>query len=683
MELYVSLKGNDANAGTKEFPLKTLEAARNKAREYESCTVYAESGRYFMRETLEFNEKDSHTVFKANGEVILDGGIFIDLSDIKAYDEKIKAVDLTPYNIEIGEYGNRGFRRAHINSPNELFVNGTPYKIASYPKKGYITYEEGDIIDSGSRIYDEEYDQRPAVLKCREERIKNWANEKYAYLMGYPIHSWADDCIKLAKIDAQSKTFTTSQPHLFGFESNGHASWRIVNVFSELTEQGEYYIDKDNKMLYFIPDGEIHSLQLSVMDKVMIAIENAEDFTFDGFIFENSRNSGVYIEGGDSVTIKNCIFRNLGILAVQIGQGAQGQPHGLSTYHGERADGVPTPKPVSRELGQWHEYLYEFAAWDNNAGTNHKIEGCKIYSMGAGGIVMGGGNRKTLTPANNTVYNCEFYDLNRLEKTYRVAVHIFGVGNKISHCEMRDLTSIAINVHGNDHIIEFNNIYRVVTETSDSGAIYMGRDMSEVGNIFRNNYIHDLKNPHETDLGVCAIYFDDWSVFNAVYDNFFYNIDGGGFGIIHHTCGGYLSFHNNFVIDCVPGVKPDVMSNAYIRMHSDPVAMTRVHTTDINDMHGVDITSAVYREKYPYLYEAYKNDFRPEWMYYNNLIVYHKYNSFIDGKNGDFTQTQDYGSSPRNDFDWKRRTDVIMGYDNDYIVTHKVDFKSIGLIKEK
>lgn len=681
MNLYVSIKGNDENLGTKDFPLKTFECARDKAREYEECTVCIESGRYFFRNTLEFNEKDSNTTFKADGEVILDGGIFINLSDIKDYNGIIKSVDLAPYNIEIGEYGNRGFRRAHINSPNELFVNGTPYRIASYPKKGYVTYEEGDIIEPGSYVSHEEYDQRCAVLRCREEKIKEWANEKYAYLAGYPIQSWADDCIKLAKIDAENKTFTTDQPHLYGFKANGHARWRIVNVFSELTEAGEYYIDKDNKILYFIPDGEIKTLQLSAMDKVMVAIENAENFTFEGFVFENSRNSGVYIEGGDSVTIKNCEFRNLGILAVQIGQGAEGQPHGLSTYHGRRAEGVPVPKPISRELGQWHEYLYEFAAWDNNAGKNHRIDSCKIYSMGAGGIVMGGGNRKTLTPANNTVYNCEFYDLNRLEKTYRVAVHIFGVGNKVQHCEMHDLTSIAINVHGNDHIIEFNNIYNVVTETSDSGAIYMGRDMSEVGNIFRNNYIHDLKNPHETDLGVCAIYFDDWAIFNAVYDNFFYNIEGGGFCVVHHTCGGFLSFHNNFVIDCVPGMQPDNKSNAYIRMHKEPLIMTRVHTKDENDMRGVDITSEIYRNKYPYLYDVYKNDARPEWMYYNNEIMYKKYNIFVDGKNGDFTQIKDFGKLWRDEYDWHRRTDIVMGYENDIVSPHRVDFKSIGLIK--
>ena len=477
-------------------------------------------------------------------------------------------------------------------------------------------------------------------------------------------------------------TVKTSQPALFGYEVTGHSSWYIVNLFEELTDAGEYYIDREEQKLYFIPKGEIKTMRLSVMDKVMIAIENACNVTFDGFIFENTRNSGVYIEGGDSVKIVNCVFRNLGILAVQIGQGTEPQPHGLNNCHGKRAEGVPMPKAISREAGSWHEYLYEFAAWDNNGGKNHRIENCRIYNTGAGGIILSGGNRKKLIPADNRVVNCEFYNLNRFDKTYRPAIHMIGVGNKVQHCEMHDLTSIAINAHGNDHIMEFNDIYRVVTETSDSGAIYMGRDMSEVGNIIRNNYIHDITNTISTGLGACAIYFDDWNIFNTVYDNFFYNIDGGGFCIIHHTCGGLLSFHNNFVIDCVPGVHPDNKSNSYIRMHKEPLIMQRVHTVDEDDLRGVDITSEIYRTKYPYLYDVYKNDARPEWMYYNNQIVYHKYDLFVDGKNGDFTQADHFGKLYRDEYDWQRRTDVVMGYENDLVSPHRVDFKSIGLIKK-
>lgn len=144
-----------------------------------------------------------------------------------------------------------------------------------------------------------------------------------------------------------------------------------------------------------------------------------------------------------------------------------------------------------------------------------------------------------------------------------------------------------------------------------------------------------------------------------------------------------MSFHNNFVIACTPGVMPDNKSNAYIRMHKDELSMVRVHTTDENDMHGVDVTSEIYQTKYPYLYDVYKNDARPEWMYYNNQICHKKYDLFVDAENRDFTQIDSFGKFYRDEFDWMRHSDVFMGYDNDFVPVHRVDFKKIGIIKKK
>jgi len=648
----------------------------------DNSELIIESGRYFVDETINLKDRKNIKI-RANGNVIFDGGIVISKEKIEAYDKNIKMIDLSEYGLDLAEYGTRGFRRSYVNAQNELFINGKPYKVPCYPKGKPFTYADGDIKDCGSVPTNYEYDNRPAVINVKDEKILSFADEDDIYLAGFPSHSWADDCIKIAKIDTEEKTITTTEPHLFGFKATGHSSWYILNCFGALSEPGEYYIDRKNQKLYFICDEEIETIQLSVLGSAMMSVTDCENVSVEGITFENSRNSAIYIEGGNKCTFNNCTFRNLGILAVQIGQGATDQPNGYNTHHGERADWVEPPVPMSGNMGSWHEYLYEFAAWDNNGGFNHSIENCKIYNTGAGGILLSGGNRKNLIPGNNRVHNCEIYEVNRLDKTYKAGVNIMGVGNTVSHCEIYDMPGMGIYLHGNDHIIEYNKIHDVVKSVSDSGAIYMGRDMSEVGNIFRNNYIYNLKNVHPTDLGVCAIYFDDWDIFNAVYDNFFYNIQGGGFCVIHHTCGGLLSFHDNFIIDCVPGIMPDNKSNAYIRMHREPLAMVRVHTVDKDDMHGVDITSEVYREKYPYLYDVYKNDARPEWMYYNNQICYKKYDLFVDGENGDFTQVDSWGKFWRDEFDWMRRTDVVMGYDNDLAPTHRVDFKGIGLIKEE
>ena len=60
--------------------------------------------------------------------------------------------------------------------------------------------------------------------------------------------------------------------------------------------------------------------------------------------------------------------------------------------------------------------------------------------------------------------NCLFHDNNRIEKSYRPAVHITGVGNKIQNSEMYNSTSMAILMHGNNHEIAYNYINDVSKE---------------------------------------------------------------------------------------------------------------------------------------------------------------------------------------------------------------------------
>ena len=114
---------------------------------------------------------------------------------------------------------------------------------------------------------------------------------------------------------------TTVLPHLPGFKADKFTSWFAVNLLEEIDIPGEYYIDSENEMLYFYPKECIDNalIQISVLDSPIVVMEDASNITFDGIVFENSRCSGVYIDNGENCIIKNCIFRNLGTVAVQIG----------------------------------------------------------------------------------------------------------------------------------------------------------------------------------------------------------------------------------------------------------------------------------------------------------------------------------------------------------------------------
>ena len=110
--------------------VEELEQILNK-RHAEHCTVFLQAGRYPITKTLELG---SNLSLKAQGDVFFDGGILLDKRLAQPYKNNILRIDLAPYGLSLGEYGNRGFRRAYVNAPNELFVDGEAYTVARYPK---------------------------------------------------------------------------------------------------------------------------------------------------------------------------------------------------------------------------------------------------------------------------------------------------------------------------------------------------------------------------------------------------------------------------------------------------------------------------------------------------------------------------------------------------------------------
>ena len=105
--------------------------------------------------------------------------------------------------------------------------------------------------------------------------------------------------------------------------------------------------------------------------------------------------------------------------------------------------------------------------------------------------------------STNFATNNHIYDYSSWVRTGQYAINISGVGNYVAHNLIHDAPFEAIYLKGNEHILEYNEVYRVCQETGDAGALHTGRDWTWRGNIIRYNYWHDLKGPglHALDLG--------------------------------------------------------------------------------------------------------------------------------------------------------------------------------------
>ncbi len=620
LDIFIAMGGNDANPGTKEEPVSTLEAARNLIRQYKAIndipnggiTVWIGEGQYYQKEPMVFNENDSGApgspvVWRAmpDKEVSITGGLsiapekFSRLTNAsisrrlsREASRNVLQADLKEIGIhDFGQIKQYGHAMPVTPAPPELFFRHEPMTLARYPNEGYIKI--GKVTDSGSVPRNRDYSQRGAVFQYTDERHAIWAGQKDVWLQGTFNYGFADDNLLIESIDLKNQLVKTAIPSLYGVAGGrDYQQYVAYNILEELDSPGEYYIDKSTGMLYFWPPGELtdNSVMVSVLEDPVLCLEGASHFTLRDVIVEVGRGIGIYMERGSNNLIAGCTVRNVGTSGIFMGHGAK-QTFPFKTH--EDYEGVP----VSRQIGNLPGHIYKYTAWDRQAGTSHGILSCNVYNTGSGGIYLSGGSKRKLIPGNNYVENCKIHDYNRRNKFLWAGINVDGCGNRISHCEIYNSDWQGIYVNGNEHLFEYNHIHHVTLNSNDTSPWYIGRDPSDRGNVVRYNYFHHCGNKDRMTMG---IYCDDSSTDVLVYGNVFYKMHTTH-GVLFSNSGWDLKMKNNIVIEPVSHtVKISAHYYTWARDEAVPMlgenGLIRRRLTE-----SVNIYEPPYSERYPEL----------------------------------------------------------------------------------
>lgn len=532
---YVSTEGNDNWSGTLDSPNKTkqdgpfatltrardaIQAAKEKNVSKNGYTVFIRAGIYELDKTFELTEKDKGTkdspivyqayvnksdpdkpeiekVFIIGGKKVTDFHLIEDKNILnridKKYHDKIFQANLKQQNIvDYGQLTPRGMGRKMQPAHLELFFNSKPMQISRWPNKGFETIVNTPAGKDGGKF------------TYSKDRPKLWAKSDDIWLHGYWTWDWADSYVKIKSIDLQKKEILTEAPHgVYGYTKGKR--YYYLNILEEIDSPGEWYLDRKEGILYFWPNNDIknNNVYVSILNSI-VNMNSTSFVSFKNITFEYCRGTAINIIGGNNNLINKCLIRNTGNRAVAIA-----------------------------------------------GGTDNGVRGCEIYETGDGGIVLSGGNRNTLTAARNFADNNHIYNYSRWCRTYRPAIMIVGVGNILSHNKLHDGPHNAIQLTGNDHIVEYNEIYNVCYETGDVGAFYTGRDWTGRGTIIRHNYFHDISGPYTH--GAMGVYLDDASCGFTIYGNIFYKVTRAAF-----VGGGRdNTIENNIFVDCKPAVHVD------------------------------------------------------------------------------------------------------------------------------
>ncbi|MBI5706841.1 MAG: right-handed parallel beta-helix repeat-containing protein [Armatimonadetes bacterium] len=499
--IYVSPNGKDTwsgslsapNAQQTDGPKATLEGAKTRIRQLkqsnslsaEGAQVLVMPGTYKLSATLGFGAADSGTaaapiVYKSvvPRGAILDAGKTIsawfmvkDKTVLKRLPasaaKRVLCADLAGQGVSnLGTLKARGAWMSVTPAPLELLVDDSPANLASWPQYGWATI--GQATSSNS-------------FKAGSQRSRAWQSLSDTWCQGFFGNNWADYTFPISSYNRATGAISLALSPSYGIKEG--MRYRLINALEELDRPGEYFVDRTLSRIYYWPIGPIGSAktEVTLLEGPLVQFASASNMRFEGFVFKNGRGHGLVAYSSNDIDVVNCEFKNLGNRALYM------------------------------------------------IGNGCLIHANDIRNTGYGGIYVSGGDRATLTPDNNVITNNQVHDTCRLVPSSEAGIQVLGVGTRVANNAIYDIPEYGVLFSGNDIVIENNEIFRVCLETGDTGAIYIGRDMTMQGNIVRNNLIRDVvaKQANSEICRVVGVYLDDFMSGVTVTGNAFVRCSSG------------------------------------------------------------------------------------------------------------------------------------------------------------
>jgi hypothetical protein len=484
--LYVSTTGSDSNSGRSEATaFRTIARAQSEIRQRHAAGDMSEStveilgGDYPLTAPIDFTKADSGTadrpvIYRAyqNQPVRLLGMRSIDLSQFKPVDDSQMRARLDPSAREkvvwvstaaLGLTHAGPFPQSFSDGGGlfEVFGNDKRLPLARWPKQGWTTMKRV-LVNGDSKT--------PGTFEYRDEEPARWLNNPDLWLKGQWRVPWEDPALRVARIDTAAHTMTFAVGFAPGLGNkykrpagNGKEPWYAMNMPEEITAPGEWAVDFSGHHLLIYPPADARSIEVSQLDQPLITGSDVSHLQIVGLTLDGGLDDGIRMQGVDSVLVAGCTIRNVAKTAVVLN------------------------------------------------GMRSGIQSCDMFDIGAGCIIITGGDKQTLKSSDNFVINNHMHDYAVLKAMYSAAVDMgFGaegsktpssVGCHVAHNLIHDAPRDAILVTGQNHVFELNDIYHCGFGSGDVGSFYSALDWTIRGITIRNNYIHDTVGGVNPDDG--------------------------------------------------------------------------------------------------------------------------------------------------------------------------------------
>lgn len=418
-----------------------------------------------------------------------------------------------------------------------IFSGGSRLPLAHWPNRGYATIHRSE---NGPLTI-------PPTLSMQGSGGIGWQDEPDLQLNAFWFNDWSNQTFK-AKQDKTGLLHITNGRPSYGIRDGQRI--RVLNALSELDTPGEWYIDRDSRQILLWPRSGEPATEIAAASN-LLHIKNSRLVFIQNIKFEKTKGDAIFIEDSKNITLDHIIIENSN-RAIVVKDGS-------------------------------------------NVGVKNSI----LKNLWEGGISLSGGDRASLDRSNHFVENSIIRDFSQSGYTYRPAINLTGVGQRVVGNEIFNGPHAAIMFSGNEHLIENNDIHNVVLNTSDSGAIYTGRDFTARGTIIRHNFLYDIQ-PYQPRSEVKGIYLDDQASGIVIEKNIFARVSqpvfiGGG--------------RSNRVLNNV-----FFRSSPAIHLDARGISWQKAATTDHNRelltrLRAVPYTEQVWADRYADLARILNDDF--------------------------------------------------------------------------
>lgn len=558
-EFFVAPDGSDANPGTSDKPFASLERARDAIRELKvdgtlgkGVIVTVKAGEYVLPQTLSLTaedsgQKDAPIVYRAHPgqKVVLLGGVPIknfvpdqgqivkaDLSKTNLGDARIRVVVFNGKRQELARWPNHNPK--DLNGGTWAYVDGK--RVGMYQQ---MPEDEDDYYKNNMHLdfWQRNLPRLTKTLKVKAEDVRPWQRPQDGEVSIFPRLNWWHYILTVESFDAATRTLNLG-PGCF-YEIRPGDRYFVRGIKEDLDSPGEWYYDRQAKVLYFWPAEAIGNKAVYASKlKHILSMEGCRNVEFRGFTFECSEGTGVQLKNCTECVISAGTIRNVG---------------------------------DAMDLKE-HSIYFQGSGVTVLGGSNNGIIGNDIYDTGSYGIFLGGGSgilgeeffdeskkddtdTLDLTLGGNYAENNVIHHVGLVDRKAK-GIELIGAGNRVSHNLIYNIPQSGIYIWGSKHTIEYNHIHHTCLEAEDTGAIGGGNIdwLSWHGVAVRYNYIHDTigfgfneetgkwSSPYFT----WALY-PDWAVTGAeIVGNILVRAPRE---LIHLHCGRGNRIENNILVD--------------------------------------------------------------------------------------------------------------------------------------